>query len=161
MKVHTTNKIIKFSDVKEEISRLKRDSKKIVFTNGCFDIIHAGHIAYLNEAKGLGDILIVGINSDNSVKRLKGQNRPIISERDRAYVLANIKPVDYVVIFHEDTPYHLIKEIQPDFLVKGGDYCEKNVIGRDIVKSSGGKLVLIKFIKGKSTSSIIKTIKEK
>lgn len=161
MTIYTKKTIIKFSDIKEEILRLKKDCKKIVFTNGCFDIIHAGHIAYLNEAKKLGDILIVGVNSDESVKRLKGQNRPIISEKDRAYIVANIKSVDYAVIFNEDTPYNLIKEIKPDFLVKGGDYNEKNVIGSDIVKSSGGKLVLIKFIEGKSTSSIIKTIQDK
>lgn len=152
--------IIEFSNIKEEISKLKKGFKKIVFTNGCFDIIHAGHVSYLNEAKRLGDILVVGINSDESVKRLKGQSRPIISEKDRAYVLADIKPVDYVVIFNEDTPYNLIKEINPDFLVKGGDYDGKDVVGSDIIESSGGKVVLINFVKGKSTSGIIKRIKE-
>ena len=153
-------KIIEFGNIKEEILRLKKDFKKIVFTNGCFDIIHAGHVSYLNEAKSLGDVLIVGINSDESVKRLKGRGRPIIGEKDRAYVLANIKPVDYVVIFDEDTPYNLIKEINPDFLVKGGDYDGKDVVGKDIVEPSGGKVVLIDFVKGKSTSRIIKKIKD-
>lgn len=153
-------KIIEFSNIKKEILRLKKDFKKIVFTNGCFDIIHAGHVSYLNEAKSLGDVLVVGINSDESVKRLKGTGRPIVSEKDRAYVLANIKPVDYVVIFDEDTPYNLIKEVTPDFLVKGSDYDEKDVVGKDIVEPAGGKVVLIDFVKGKSTSGIIKKIKE-
>ncbi|RZD14605.1 MAG: D-glycero-beta-D-manno-heptose 1-phosphate adenylyltransferase [Candidatus Acidulodesulfobacterium ferriphilum] len=160
MAAYTMGKIIEFNNIKKEISRLKKDFKKIVFTNGCFDIIHAGHVSYLNEAKSLGDVLIVGINSDESVKRLKGQDRPIIGETDRAYILANIKPVDYVVIFNEDTPYNLIKEVSPDFLVKGGDYDGKDIVGKDIVETSGGKVVLIDFVKGKSTSGIIKKIKE-
>ncbi|MDA8304894.1 MAG: D-glycero-beta-D-manno-heptose 1-phosphate adenylyltransferase [Deltaproteobacteria bacterium] len=160
MAAYTPGKIIEFSNIKKEISKLKKDFKKIVFTNGCFDIIHAGHVSYLSEAKSLGDVLIVGINSDESVKRLKGRGRPIIGEKDRAYILANIKPVDYVVIFDEDTPYNLIKEVNPDFLVKGGDYNGKDVVGKDIVESAGGKVVLIDFVKGKSTSNIIKKIRE-
>ncbi len=155
-----TGKIVGIKEIKKEISALRKESKKIVFTNGCFDIIHAGHVGYLNKAKTLGDILIVGINSDKSVRRLKGRGRPVISEEDRAYVAANLKPVDYVVIFDEDTPYNLIKEIMPDFLVKGGDYDGKTVAGKDIVESSGGRVILIDFIGGKSTSNIIKAIKE-
>ena len=154
-------KIIESGNIKQELSKLREKSKKIVFTNGCFDIIHAGHISYLKEAKTLGDILIVGLNSDKSVRRLKGVDRPVISEQDRAYVLANIKPVDYVVMFDEDTPYELIKEIKPDILVKGADYEGKSIAGSDIVESSGGKTVLINFIEGKSTSGIIKKIKFK
>ena len=154
-------KIIESGNIKQELSKLRGKSKKIVFTNGCFDIIHAGHISYLNEAKTLGDILIVGLNSDKSVRRLKGGDRPVVSEKDRAYVLANLKPVDYVVMFDEDTPYELIKEIKPDVLVKGADYEGKNIAGSDIVESSGGKTVLINFIEGKSTSGIIKKIKSK
>ncbi|MFW0883508.1 D-glycero-beta-D-manno-heptose 1-phosphate adenylyltransferase [Candidatus Acidulodesulfobacterium sp. H_13] len=154
-----SDKIIELNEIKKEISGLKKSSKKIVFTNGCFDIIHVGHVSYLNKAKALGDILIVGLNSDKSVERLKGKGRPIINERDRAYVLVNLKPVDYVVIFDEDTPYNLIKEINPDFLVKGGDYDGKNIVGCDIVESSGGLTILIDFVNGKSTSSIIKAIK--
>ena len=153
--------IIESGNIKQELSKLRGKSKKIVFTNGCFDIIHAGHISYLNEAKTLGDILIVGLNSDKSVRRLKGGGRPIVSEQDRAYVLANLKPVDYVIMFDEDTPYELIKEIKPDVLVKGADYEGKSIVGSDIVESSGGKTVLINFIKGKSTSGIIKKIKSK
>ncbi|MDA8158383.1 MAG: D-glycero-beta-D-manno-heptose 1-phosphate adenylyltransferase [Deltaproteobacteria bacterium] len=152
-------RIIESENIKKELSELKKKSKKIVFTNGCFDIIHAGHISYLNEAKALGDILIVGLNSDKSVRRLKGADRPVVNERDRAYILANLKPVDYVVIFDEDTPYELIKEINPDVLVKGADYKGKSIAGSDIVKSSGGETVLINFIEGKSTSEIIKKIK--
>ena len=152
-------RIIESENIKKELSELKKKSKKIVFTNGCFDIIHAGHISYLNEAKALGDILIVGLNSDKSVRRLKGADRPVVNERDRAYILANLKPVDYVVIFDEDTPYELIKEIKPDVLVKGADYKGKSIAGSDIVKSSGGETVLINFIEGKSTSEIIKKIK--
>jgi D-beta-D-heptose 7-phosphate kinase/D-beta-D-heptose 1-phosphate adenosyltransferase len=154
-----TGKIIDFNEIRKEISELRKESKKIVFTNGCFDIIHAGHVGYLNEAKAMGDILVVGINSDKSVRRLKGESRPVINEKDRAYILANLKPVDYVVIFDEDTPYALIKEITPDILVKGGDYQGKNVVGRDIVEPAGGRVALIDFISGKSTSNIINTIK--
>ena len=154
-------KIIESGDIKKELSALRKQSKKIVFTNGCFDIIHAGHISYLNEAKTLGDILIVGLNSDKSVRRLKGDDRPIVSEQDRAYVLANLKPVDYVVMFDEDTPYELIREIRPDVLVKGADYKGKSIAGSGSVESSGGKTVLINFIEGKSTSEIIKKIKSK
>ena len=152
-------KIIESGNIKQELSKLREKSKKIVFTNGCFDIIHAGHISYLNEAKALGDILIVGLNSDKSVRGLKGADRPVVNERDRAYILANLKPVDYVVIFDEDTPYELIKEIKPDVLVKGADYKGKSIAGSDIVESSGGETVLINFIEGKSTSEIIKKIK--
>lgn len=154
-----SRKIIEFNKIKKEISELRKKSKKIVFTNGCFDILHAGHVGYLNEAKALGDILVVGMNSDKSIRRLKGESRPVINEKDRAYILANLKPVDYVVIFDEDTPYMLIKEIIPDILVKGGDYEGKNVVGSDIVESAGGRVALIDFIYGKSTSNIINTIK--
>ena len=153
-------KILGLNEIKKELSGNGGPSKRIVFTNGCFDIIHAGHISYLSEAKSLGDVLIVGLNSDESVKRLKGEGRPVVCEKDRAYVLANLKPVDYVVIFDEDTPYELIKRIRPDVLVKGGDYKGKTVAGADLVESSGGKVVLIDFVRGKSTSNIIKTIKE-
>ncbi|MGC8554756.1 MAG: D-glycero-beta-D-manno-heptose 1-phosphate adenylyltransferase [Candidatus Acidulodesulfobacterium sp.] len=151
--------IITKKDIKAKFSKLKAESKKIIFTNGCFDIIHAGHISYLNEAKALGDILVVGLNSDESVRRLKGKDRPIVNENDRAYVLANLKSVDFVVLFDEDTPYELIKEIKPDVLVKGADYEGKSIAGSDIVEAAGGKTVLINFVKGKSTSEIIKKIK--
>lgn len=141
------------------IEQLKRN-KQIVFTNGCFDLIHTGHLKILNGAKALGEILIVGLNSDKSVKILKGKNRPIINQFDRSIVLSNFRSVDYVVIFDEETPLELIKTIQPDILVKGGDYTIDQIIGSDIVKLNGGKTVIIPFEKGKSTSNILKRIVE-
>lgn len=140
------------------VAKLKNKSKKIVFTNGCFDIIHAGHVIYLNKAKKLGDILIVGLNSDSSVKKLKGNNRPVIIEDDRAYIISNLKPVDFVVIFNDNTPYNLINEIKPDYLVKGSDYKNQEVAGSDIVKSYGGQVVFIDYVNEKSTTNIIDKI---
>lgn len=133
--------------------------KRIVFTNGCFDILHVGHIRYLRQAAAQGDMLVVGLNSDASVKRLKGEGRPVNSEDDRAELLASLPFVDYIVIFEEDTPYELIKQIQPDVLVKGGDYIPEDVVGRDIVEGRGGKLVLIDFVEGRSTTGIIRRIR--
>jgi len=133
--------------------------KTIVFTNGCFDILHIGHIRYMQEAAKLGDILIIGLNSDASVKRLKGPERPVNNEQDRAELLCALEFVDYVAIFEEDTPYNLINTLQPDVLVKGGDYNHDNVVGTDIVEARGGKLVLIPFVEGKSTTNIIEKIK--
>ena len=134
-------------------------NKRIVFTNGCFDILHIGHVKYLRKSAELGDILIIGLNSDNSVRRLKGKDRPINSENDRAELLASFDFVNYVVIFDEDSPYELIEQIKPDVLVKGGDYDNKVIIGQDIVESRGGKTVLIDYIEGKSTTEIIKRIR--
>ncbi len=142
------------------ISQNLHDSDvKIVFTNGCFDLIHRGHIEYLNHAKSLGDILIIGLNSDDSVQRLKGVDRPINYQQDRAIVLDNLKCVDYVCIFGEDTPYELIKIIQPDILVKGGDWAVEDIIGSDIVLKRGGKVRSLQFIEGKSTTDIIEKIR--
>jgi D-beta-D-heptose 7-phosphate kinase/D-beta-D-heptose 1-phosphate adenosyltransferase len=143
--------------VVEEFRKSNSD-KKIVFTNGCFDIMHVGHIRYLQEAAKLGDILIVGINSDASVKRLKGADRPINSELDRAEMMCALGFVDNVVIFEDDTPLELIKKIQPDVLVKGGDYSNEYVVGTDEVEARGGRLVLLPFVEGKSTTNIIKKI---
>ena len=134
--------------------QLQKRGKKIVFTNGCFDILHIGHVKYLEEAKSYGDVLILGLNSDASVKRLKGESRPINTEEDRAYILASLEAVDYVVKFEEDTPYTLIKAVQPHILVKGGDYEGKDVVGQDIAK----ELRLVTFVDGKSTSKIIERI---
>ncbi|MGA2668249.1 MAG: D-glycero-beta-D-manno-heptose 1-phosphate adenylyltransferase [Ignavibacteria bacterium] len=142
------------------ISKLRGDNKKIVFTNGVFDIIHRGHIEYLNEAKKLGDILIVGLNSDSSVKIIKGNNRPINDENDRAIVLDNLKPVNHVVIFEEDNPYELIRQIVPDILVKGGDWKPENIIGSDIVIKNGGKVISLKYVDNYSTTGIISKISE-
>ena len=140
--------------------RKQHPEKKIVFTNGCFDILHIGHIRYLKEASKLGDILIIGLNSDASVKRLKGRNRPINGEDDRAEVLSSLNFVDYVVIFDEDTPIDLINNLEPDVLVKGGDYEHEYVIGTREVEEKGGKLVLVPFIEGKSTTKIISKLIE-
>ena len=139
--------------------RMDNRNKKIVFTNGCFDIMHVGHIRYMQKAAQLGDVLVVGLNSDDSVRRLKGSERPINHQDDRTEMIAALEFVDYVVVFNEDTPYELIKKIQPDVLVKGGDYNPDNVIGRDIVEARGGELKLLEFVDGKSTTNIIERIK--
>lgn len=140
--------------------RVDNADKKVVFTNGCFDILHVGHLRYMQEAAKMGDVLVVGLNSDASVRRLKGPERPINNQDDRIEMLAALEFVDYVVLFDEDTPYELIKKIQPDVLVKGGDYNPDNVVGRDIVEARGGELRLIGFVEGKSTTNIINKIKK-
>lgn len=132
---------------------------KTVFTNGCFDILHAGHVKYLNEAKALGTRLIVGLNSDKSVKRLKGLSRPIQCEEDRKLILENLKPVDEVIVFDEDTPLNLIKRICPDVLVKGGDYSDENIVGAKFVKERGGEVKTLNFLDGRSSSSIVEKIR--
>lgn len=136
----------------------KQLGKKIVFTNGCFDILHLGHITYLQKAKQLGDILIVGVNTDDSVRRLKGPSRPVNSDYDRALVLSALKSVDYTVLFEQDTPLELIKIIEPSVLVKGGDYTIDTIVGAKEVLATGGEVVTIDFVEGKSTTSIIKKL---
>ncbi|WP_024787443.1 MULTISPECIES: D-glycero-beta-D-manno-heptose-7-phosphate kinase [unclassified Lebetimonas] len=148
-------KIVDFKLIEKIANALRAENKKIVFTNGCFDILHIGHVKYLQKAKALGDKLIVGVNSNESVSRLKGPNRPVNDEYDRAYLLASLEVVDYVVIFDEDTPYELIKKIKPDILVKGADYKNKEVVGSDIAK----EVRLIDFVEGKSTTNIIKKVR--
>lgn len=133
-------------------------NKKIVFTNGCFDILHAGHVAYLNEAKEQGDLLVVGLNSDASVKRLKGEERPINSEKERKFVLENLKAVDLVEIFEEDTPLNLIKEVCPNVLVKGGDWAIDQIVGSDFVLKNGGEVKSLTFVDGFSTTNTIDKI---
>lgn len=135
-------------------------NKKIVFTNGCFDILHPGHVYYLNQAKSLGDVLIVGLNSDDSVRRLnKGAERPIHPQEERAKVLASLLCVDYVCIFQEDTPLELIKIVKPDVLVKGGDYTIDKIVGADIVLQNGGKVEIIPLLEGYSTTNIVRKLK--
>ena len=129
--------------------------QKIVFTNGCFDLLHVGHVRYLQEAKKLGDILFVGVNSDASVKRLKGPTRPVQNQEDRAEILSALKPVDFVCLFEEDTPYELIKLVKPNILVKGGDWAVDKIVGYDLVQSWGGKALSLNFVDGKSTTSLI------
>lgn len=144
----------------ERISKLKKEGKRIVFTNGCFDIIHAGHVDYLEKARSLGDFLIVGLNNDDSVRRLKGLNRPVNPQEQRKRVLEALKSVDMVIIFEEDTPERLIKEIKPDLLVKGGDWSIENIVGADFVLSYGGEVYTVDFIYDTSTTKIIQKIRD-
>ncbi len=146
-------------NLSEVIQSYRRQNKKIVFTNGCFDLLHIGHIRYLEEAAALGDVLIVGINSDSSVKKLKGPTRPIQNENDRAEILASLKAVDHTVIFTEDTPYNLISRVLPDILVKGGDWTIDQIVGSDLVLANNGQVKSLLFIDGKSTSKIIEKSK--
>jgi len=137
------------------LSSLRSKGKKIVFTNGCFDILHVGHVDYLSKARRLGDVLVVGLNSDSSVRKIKGKGRPINKESDRAKVLASLYFVDYITSFNENTPENLIKKLKPDLLVKGGDWKIRDIVGGTFVKSYGGKIKSIPFVKGHSTTSII------
>ncbi|MDR1195302.1 MAG: adenylyltransferase/cytidyltransferase family protein [Endomicrobium sp.] len=141
-------------EMQKEIAKLKKQGKKIVFTNGCFDLVHLGHTSLFEKAKTLGDILIVAINSDKSMSRLKGPKRPLVCEKDRAKLLLALKPVDYVVVFGEDTPKEILSELTPDILVKGGDYKLQDIIGREYVK----KVYRYPFVKGKSTTNLIDLI---
>ena len=145
----------------ELVEEAKKNGKKVVFTNGCFDILHAGHVTYLTEAKRQGDILIVGVNSDASVKRLKGETRPINSEYDRAFVLDALKSVDYTVVFEEDTPEELIACLKPSIHVKGGHYKKEDLPETKIVESYGGEVIILNFVEGKSTTNIIEKINKK
>ena len=142
------------------VTTLKAEGKKIVFTNGCFDILHVGHVRYLKEAKALGDILILGLNSDCSVKSLKGSNRPINNESDRAEVLSALKAIDYVVIFDEKTAENIVGEVKPDIYAKGGDYSIDTLPEAKIVAEHGGKTVLLQLVDGKSSTNIINKCKE-
>lgn len=144
--------------LKKIISRLKAKGKIIVFTNGCFDLLHYGHVKYLEDAKRKGDILVVAINSDVSVRRIKGSRRPIVKEKDRLKIIAGLESVDYVVLFPEDTPFKLIKLFKPDILVKGADWKRDDIIGNDFVLSCGGKVFNINLVKRLSTTNLIKEI---
>ncbi len=149
-------KVKKLNELKKILNRLKKEGKKIVFTNGCFDILHPGHIKVIKEAKSKGDILVVGINSDSSVRKIKGPQRPILDERARAKVVSALEDVDFVIIFKQSTPLNLIKAIKPHYLVKGSDWEKKNIVGRDLVK----KVFTVKILKGYSTTEIVNRIKE-
>jgi len=138
--------------------KLKREGKKVVFTNGCFDIVHRGHVDYLTKAKALGDVLLVGMNTDASVKRLKGPARPVVCQDDRAFVLSAFGAVDYVCLFEEDTPQELIRAVVPDVLVKGSDWAVDSIVGKDIVEAAGGTVQTIEFVPNRSTTDIIKKI---
>ncbi len=152
-------KIIKsHAALKRIVLRLQKKGKKVAFTNGCFDILHFGHVSYLEEAKKPGRVLIVGLNSDASVRKIKGPKRPIVSQGERARVMAGLSCVDFVTIFNEETPYDLIKTLTPDILIKGADWKGKKIAGADIVSARGGKVEFIKYVKHFSTTNIIKAI---
>jgi D-glycero-beta-D-manno-heptose 1-phosphate adenylyltransferase len=154
------SKIIDMDQLGPKLAYWNFKNQKIVFTNGCFDILHRGHIEYLAQAASLGDILIIGLNTDNSVKRLKGLTRPVQDQYARALILASLQFVNAVVFFDEETPYELIKKVQPDILIKGSDYKIEDIVGYDIVKKKGGEVKTIDFIPGYSTSSIIEKLKK-
>jgi rfaE bifunctional protein nucleotidyltransferase chain/domain len=154
------NKIITRENASRILSGLRMKGKRIVFTNGCFDIVHPGHIDYLTQARDLGNFLVLGLNTDDSVKRLnKAPNRPVNNEEARAMVLAGLACVDYIIFFDEDTPYDLIKLLQPDVLVKGSDYKAENVVGYDVVTARGGKVITIPFLEGFSTTALIEKLR--
>ncbi len=155
------HKIIQFAEVKTVVAELrKRDIQKIVFTNGCFDLIHRGHVEYLEKARAMGDLLFLGLNSDASVYRLKGPERPFMNQTDRAYVLSRLEAVDIVCVFEEDTPYELISAVKPDVLVKGGDYDISEIVGRDIVEDNNGVVVTIPLVEGRSSTNLIEKIRK-
>lgn len=149
------------TEIKLIREQLKQQNKKVVFTNGCFDLIHSGHVDYLVKAKEMGDVLILALNSDSSIKSIKGDKRPILKQDERAFIVSNLKPVDYVTFFNEDTPAEIISELVPDVLVKGADWVIEKIVGREIVEVNGGEVKTINFVNDQSTSNIIKIIKER
>ena len=154
------SKIKDLITAKDLVLKWKREGKKVVFTNGCFDILHLGHVDYLERARALGDCLVLGLNTDSSVGRFKGPNRPIQDQNSRAHVLASLQFIDLVVFFDADTPQNLISELLPDILVKGSDYLAENIVGADVVKRNGGEVKTIDFVPGYSTTRIIEKIKK-
>ncbi len=153
-------KVFSISELIELRRRWKSSRKKVVFTNGVFDILHRGHVEYLLAAKSMGDKLIVGVNSDASVKKIKGPLRPVVDENDRAFLVSQLVPVDAVCIFGEETPYEMINALIPDILVKGADWKVDDVVGKDVVERSGGKVLTLPFVPHRSTTSVIERIKE-
>jgi rfaE bifunctional protein nucleotidyltransferase chain/domain len=151
-------KIVTWEALKREVERHRGKGEKIAFTNGCFDILHAGHVQYLAEARKVGDLLILGLNSDASVRTIKGEKRPLVPQEERALVVASLAAVDYVTLFDETTPLTLIEYLRPDVLVKGGDWNEASVVGRDAVRSWGGRVVIIPLTEGVSTTNIVEKI---
>ena len=157
----TDHKIISPEEIGSRVGYWRKESRKLVFTNGCFDILHSGHVRYLQTAADFGDIFLLGLNSDSSVRKLKGPRRPIMTQADRAYILSAIEVIDYIVIFDEETPARLIQKVRPDVLVKGGDYLPEDVVGYDTVTKNGGCVKIVPFVKGKSTTVIVNSILEK
>ncbi len=152
------DKIIGIKQIKKIRANLKKKKKTLVFTNGCFDLIHRGHVEYLKKARSYGDYLIIAVNSDSSVRKIKGEERPLIPLSDRLFILSHFTFIDFLIPFDEETPEKLIKEILPDVLIKGSDYGEDEIVGSEIVKNNGGRVITIPFIKGKSSSGIIEEI---
>jgi rfaE bifunctional protein nucleotidyltransferase chain/domain len=150
--------ILSRDDAAAQIERVRAGGGRVVFTNGVFDILHPGHLRYLKHARGLGDVLVIGVNTDRSVRAIKGESRPVTPEHERAEILAALDCVDAVVLFDEPTPYELIKRLQPDVIVKGADWSEESMIGRDIVEARGGRVVRVPFETGYSTTAIIEKI---
>lgn len=151
-------KIKSLAEMKKIRDQLRRSGKKVVFTNGVFDLLHRGHVEYLEKARLLGDVLILGLNSDASVRTVKGSWKPLVDQEDRAIVLAGLSSVDYICFFNEETPYLIISTLLPDILVKGGDYQLDEIVGRDVVEASGGKVMTIPLTPGKSTTEVVKQI---
>jgi rfaE bifunctional protein nucleotidyltransferase chain/domain len=154
-------KVLTAAALRRRLTTLRRQRKRIVFTNGCFDLIHPGHVRYLRAARRLGDVLVVGLNSDASVRRLKGPTRPLVPLRDRREVLAALEMVDFVTTFSDDTPYKLIQQVQPDVLVKGGDWTPERIVGADIVRARGGRVCSVPFASGHSTTALAARIRER
>lgn len=157
-KARKASKITTLASLKRKIKRLKQEGKKIVFTNGCFDILHYGHVKYLADAKAKGDYLVVALNSDASVSKIKGKKRPIVAQADRLRIVASLASVDFVVLFAQKDPLKVIKALSPDILIKGSDWSKKNIVGADFVESYGGKVLTVNLVKGRSTSALIKKI---
>ena len=151
-------KIVTREALIKERERLRSEGKRLVFTNGCFDLLHPGHVRYLSEARSLGDALVVALNSDRSVRALKGEGRPILDEQERSEVIAALEAVDYVIVFDEETPLELIVDLLPDVLVKGGDWPLDQIIGRQEVEAAGGRVISLPYIEGSSTSDIIERV---
>lgn len=153
-------KVLTLKRLTEVLAPLRKKGRRVVFTNGCFDVIHAGHVRYLASARALGDVLVVGLNSDSSVRAVKGPTRPIVPERERAEVLSALASVDYVVLFADPTPLRLIEALLPDVLVKGSDWAAHEIVGAEAVKAHGGRVARVRLVKGRSTTNIIKRILE-
>ena len=154
------NKILERNALKDKLEELRKKGKKIAFTNGCFDILHVGHVRYLREAKKTADVLVLALNSDSSVRSIKGEKRPLMNEKERAEIIAALEFIDFVTIFPELTPLELINYLKPDILIKGGDWPEEKVIGREEIKKWGGRVAIIPEVEGKSTTNIVEKIKK-
>jgi D-beta-D-heptose 7-phosphate kinase/D-beta-D-heptose 1-phosphate adenosyltransferase len=160
LRTHINGKIYSsLHDLSQQRAQWRTDGRTVVFTNGCFDLLHLGHLSYLSQARALGDILVVGVNSDASVSKLKGPRRPILPQNERLIQLAMLTVVDCVILFEEDTPGQLIQSLKPDILVKGGDYKVEEVVGKEIVEQAGGNVIIIPFLDGYSTSHLVEKIK--